>query len=223
MRAGRLAPAEDLAQRALEIKVGLDLGNTEAAARWAMAKVYAHRGRADEAREHANRSIAFSRGSGDKGWLSLAMAVLGFLELSCGDAEAAVEILGSVSRPDAARDPEIVGALPDLIEALTLTGDLDRAAARQRRLESFGSAGRAVPGLPGRRCAAVDCSRQRPVNTRPRSRPSARRWPCGISTRGRSSARAVCWPWGSRSGVESGAARPVPRSKLRPRCSASSE
>jgi DNA-binding CsgD family transcriptional regulator len=67
--------------------------------------------------------------------------VLGFLELSLGDGEAAVGWLADLpARVEAlgAREPMMFGVDPDLAEALVLAGDLDGARAAQARLEALG-------------------------------------------------------------------------------------
>jgi DNA-binding CsgD family transcriptional regulator len=87
-------------------------------------------GRVEEAREAARRGIALGESCGDEVFLLLNLAVLGFLELSVGDAAAADLIL----RPLAARleasgwrEPSIHGELPNAIEALVELGELAEA------------------------------------------------------------------------------------------------
>jgi DNA-binding CsgD family transcriptional regulator len=138
IRAGRLEIAAIHAQQSLELGLGPELGNAQAIAHWAMAKVGAHRGHAEEARGHTLRSIALSRAAQDRIWLAFATAVLGFLELSLGDPEAAVAALAPLGPRGVARDPEITMSAPDLVEALVLLGDLERAAEVQRDLETWG-------------------------------------------------------------------------------------
>jgi DNA-binding CsgD family transcriptional regulator len=94
------------------------------------ARLDAHLGRVQEARDAARRGIALSESCGDEVFLLLHLSVLGFLELSVGDAEAADRIL----RPLAARlassgwrEPSIYGELPNAIEALVELGELGEA------------------------------------------------------------------------------------------------
>ena len=71
----------------------------------------------------------------------LARHVLGFLELSLGDAEAAGGWLADLpARVEAigAREPMMFGVDPDLAEALVLAGDLAAARAVQARLDGLG-------------------------------------------------------------------------------------
>ena len=97
---------------------------------YASALVEAHLGRVEEARSAAERGIALSESCGDEVFRLQHVAVLGFLELSTGDAVAADEIL----RPLAARlsangwrEPSIFGELPNAIEALVELAELDDA------------------------------------------------------------------------------------------------
>ena len=97
---------------------------------YARALVAASLGRVEEAREAVQRGIALSERCGDEVFRLLNVAVLGFLELSVGDAAAADRIL----RPLAARleasgwrEPSIYGELPNAIEALVELGELAEA------------------------------------------------------------------------------------------------
>ena len=122
---------------------------------YARALLDAHLGRVEEAREAAERGMALSESCGDEVFRLQHLAVLGFLELSVGDAAAADGIL----RPLAARlassgwrEPSIYGELPNAIEALVELGELEEARRlladlqdRVSRIESpwgEGSAGR---------------------------------------------------------------------------------
>ena len=97
----------------------------------------------------AERGIALSESCGDEVFRLQHLAVLGFLELSIGDAAAADRIL----RPLAARlassgwrEPSISGELPNAIEALVELGELAEARRlladlqdRVSRIESPGA------------------------------------------------------------------------------------
>lgn len=112
----------------------------------ARALVDAHLGRVGEAREAAGRGIELSERCGDEVFRLQHLSVLGFLELSVGDPEAADKIL----RPLAARlassgwrEPSIYGELPNAIEALVELAELEEARRllaelkdRLRRIES---------------------------------------------------------------------------------------
>jgi len=98
------------------------------------ARLDAHLGRVQEARDAARRGIALSESCGDEVFPLLHLSVLGFLELSVGDPEAADRIL----RPLAARlagEPSIHGELPNAIEALVELGELEEARRLLAELE----------------------------------------------------------------------------------------
>jgi DNA-binding CsgD family transcriptional regulator len=97
---------------------------------YARALLDAHLGRVEKAREEAERGIALSESCGDEVFRLQNLSVLGFLELSLGDAGAADRIL----RPLAAhlsssgwREPSISGELPNAIEALLELAELEEA------------------------------------------------------------------------------------------------
>jgi class 3 adenylate cyclase/DNA-binding CsgD family transcriptional regulator/tetratricopeptide (TPR) repeat protein len=138
LRAGRLAVAEMHARQSLGLVLGMEISNGESAARWASAKVEAHVGRVEAAREHATRSIELSAQIGDEFFSAFSSAVLGFLELSLGNAAAAVARLRPLGPRGLGGDPEIAGIQPDLAEALVMTGDLEGARAVQAELAQFG-------------------------------------------------------------------------------------
>jgi DNA-binding CsgD family transcriptional regulator len=138
LRAGRVGVAETHARESLGPAMGMQISNTEAAARWASAKVDAHLGRVEAARQHATSSIELSAEVGDQIWFAFSSAVLGFLELSLGNAEAAVARLKPLTVRGLGGDPEIAGMQPDLVEALVIAGDLEGARAVHGELARFG-------------------------------------------------------------------------------------
>jgi class 3 adenylate cyclase/tetratricopeptide (TPR) repeat protein len=138
LRAGRLGLAEAHARRAFGLALGMEIANYEAGTRWASAKVDAHLGRVESAREHATRSIELSAEVGDQVWFAFSSAVLGFLELSLGNAEAAVARLKPLGPRGLGHDPELAGVPPDLVEALVMSGDLGGARAIHAELAQFG-------------------------------------------------------------------------------------
>ena len=98
---------------------------------YASALVDAHLGRFEEARDAAERGIALSESCGDEVFRFQHLAVLGFLELSLGDAAAADGILRPLAaRLDASgwREPSIYGELPNAIESLVELTDSGRRA-----------------------------------------------------------------------------------------------
>ncbi len=88
-----------------------------------------HLGRVEEARDAAERGIALSESCGDEVFRLQHLSVLGFLELSVGDPEAADRILGRLQTYASSgwREPSIYGELPNAIEALVELGELEEA------------------------------------------------------------------------------------------------
>ncbi len=102
------------------------------------ARLDAHLGRVQEARDAARRGIALSESCGDEVFLLLHLSVLGFLELSVGDPEAADRILRPLAAriaSSALREPSIHGELPNAIEALVELGELEEARRLLAELE----------------------------------------------------------------------------------------
>jgi len=143
VRAGHWPLAAGYAHRLRETAAGAEFFSADAEVHWAAALVDAHLGRAASAREHAEAGRALSREYGDVAWWTRCSQVLGFLELSLGDAAAALEHLANAynsERQLAWRDPGVLDVAPEFAEALVLAGDLDRARAIQAELVSRGRA-----------------------------------------------------------------------------------
>ncbi|HEY7602728.1 MAG TPA: AAA family ATPase [Gaiellaceae bacterium] len=105
---------------------------------YATALVDAHLGRSADARSTAARGIALSESCGDEVFRLQHLAVLGFLELSVGDAAAADRILRPLATRLASfgwREPSIYGELPNAIEALLELSELDEARRFLAELE----------------------------------------------------------------------------------------
>jgi len=104
------------------------------------AVVAAHRGLEGEAREAAGAALAAARENEDRWSEALTHAALGFLELSVGAAADAAAALGR-THEYASRvvvtEPRQWRYLPDYVEALAATGQLDLAADRLARLEQW--------------------------------------------------------------------------------------
>jgi DNA-binding CsgD family transcriptional regulator len=100
---------------------------------YARALAAAHTGQVDEARAAAQRGIAISEQIGDSVFEKQSKAVLGFLELSLGDATAADEVLRPLPLwlvEHGWDEPSVCpGAWPNSIEALVVVGEL--ALARE--------------------------------------------------------------------------------------------
>ena len=126
-RAGNWGDAERYATMSLDLQA--QLGDTFPPSKLPAAVIAAHQGRIDEARELAESAIAVAVAEGMRiaqsghGW------VLGFIELSLGDANAALVHLRRAheARADAALDPGMRLELGDLLEALVTAGELDEA------------------------------------------------------------------------------------------------
>jgi class 3 adenylate cyclase/tetratricopeptide (TPR) repeat protein len=141
VRAGNLAVADSYASEELDFALGIELSNSETGARRQRALVDAHLGRVESARGHAERALALADSMHDTAGDILSRQVLGFLELSLNDADAAVGWLAPLPARVAGmgvREPMVFGIDPDLAEALVLAGDLDGARAAQARLEALG-------------------------------------------------------------------------------------
>jgi DNA-binding CsgD family transcriptional regulator len=141
VRAGRWRLADAHARRLHEVSTGMEFFNSEAEVHWVAALVDAHLGRVESAREHAEKGHAISVACGDRAWSTNCLHVLGFLELSLGQAEAAVARLAGLPAQERAlgcREPALRCIAPDLAEALVLAGDLDGARAVAAELEALG-------------------------------------------------------------------------------------
>ena len=129
-RAGNWPLAARHAQEGYECAEQLAREQEMSALLYIRALVDACVGRVDQAREAARRGIALSESCGDEVFLMQHLAVLGFLELSVGDAAAADKILRPLAARLAAsgwREPSIYGELPNAIEALVELGELEEA------------------------------------------------------------------------------------------------
>jgi DNA-binding CsgD family transcriptional regulator len=142
---GDLTGATGYAQEAAELTSVVDDPAGSAIALVVAAQVHAHQGRVEAAREEASQSLSlFERLQWTPGAL-LAVAVLGFTELSVGDptrahavmGPATVQLFGTRLRSSLARepgepgvgDPSLLIFLPDEIEALVGMGELRQAEA----------------------------------------------------------------------------------------------
>ncbi|MGH2971766.1 MAG: LuxR C-terminal-related transcriptional regulator [Gaiellaceae bacterium] len=99
----------------------------------------AHLGQVDKARDLGEKGLAASAAAGDAGATIQHRAALGFLELSLGDAAAAVEVLRPAAELIAAECPGLhpahVPVLPNLVEASVQVGRLEDAKTFLERLE----------------------------------------------------------------------------------------
>ena len=138
LRSGRLAAADDHAQRMFAISAGSGISNYESAGRWARGLVDAHLGRVESAVEQLHLALDLARRAHDRVFALNATRALGLLELSRGDATAAATWLRPLPAEEAALDvaePMAFQIGADLAEALVLTGDLAGAGEAQGALE----------------------------------------------------------------------------------------
>ena len=165
LRAGRWQLADSYARQALEMSLGFGFWNAETMGHCSCAEVDAHLGRVESARSHAEAGLSACAEWGDLIWSIICGRIIGFLELSLGDAPAAVKRLSPL--PAQARrlsigEPAEKGFAPDLAEALILTGDLNGARAIQVELEQEGRAlGRTWAIASSLRCRGLIASAER--------------------------------------------------------------
>lgn len=115
----------------------------EVAPLYVQALVEAHRGEVDAARESVARALAVIEHTADQRGRIRCLGVLGFIELSLGDAAAAHRHLGPATELAEAAgygEPGVLRLLPNQIEALVALGELDRAEALTEWLEERGRA-----------------------------------------------------------------------------------
>jgi DNA-binding CsgD family transcriptional regulator len=140
-RAGNWAVALRLADEMIEGAEQFGMAFQGAAALYPRALVDAVLGRVEEARAAASDGLASSHVSHDDIFEAQNASVLGFLQLSLGNAAAADPYL----RPVADRleelgwgEPSVYRVLPNAIEALAALGELDEARRLLRRLDKRG-------------------------------------------------------------------------------------
>ncbi|TME04276.1 MAG: hypothetical protein E6I71_07240 [Chloroflexi bacterium] len=125
----------------------------------ASAMVAARRGLLGPARAKAKEALLLATRSGPWYVEACIRAVLGFIEVSADDPHAAYGWLAPIIEREEAggyAEPTAVHHLPDAIEALIITGDLERAAVLVGRLEQRGRAlDRAWALATGARCRGL--------------------------------------------------------------------
>lgn len=140
-RAGRYDLAARHAATAIETKLGAGFEEMGGLTFYPKALVDAFRGEVASAREYASRGWAWSEERGDLFYANCNRAVLGFVDLSLGRYPEATEHLDSVVRflrEMGVREPCVIPALPDAIEARIGMGDHDGAAGLLEDLEGLG-------------------------------------------------------------------------------------
>jgi DNA-binding CsgD family transcriptional regulator len=142
LRAGRWDLAEDFAERSCALIEGLDVGRAHAVAFGWRSLVDAYRGRLERARstllpllDEAERTNARTW------WVERLLAILGFVEFTAGDHEAADRALvrmRAIYDSMGVAEPLLDWSEPFQIESLLALGDLGRAKEALARLEERG-------------------------------------------------------------------------------------
>lgn len=136
-RAGRYRPSAGYAADAAEniVESGVTATQTHVV-RFNQALAATYLGQVEEARRLGTEGLELARANDDAFNAAWNGAVLGFLELSLGQSEAAhgylEPVVAYVDRMDAA-EPGIIPSIPDDIEALIALGRLDEAGATLQR------------------------------------------------------------------------------------------
>jgi DNA-binding CsgD family transcriptional regulator len=143
LRAGRPAAAASFAARATEMREQSGVAPSAAAlSGYVAAHAAAQLGRVEEARALTGAGLAASAAAGEVAFGLNHAAVLGFLELSLGDSDAAVAVLAPAVEQLRAVAPGMhpthIQMLPNLIEALIAVGRADEARVHLQRLEERG-------------------------------------------------------------------------------------
>jgi len=135
--------ADQYTSEQLELARQVNASNNESAALFARALVDAHLGRVEAARGAAEQGSTLAATMGDETFRVLNEHVLGFLELSLGDATRAYARLGPLVGAVHAigvGEPTIFPVLPDAIEALIGLGEPDQAEPLIKELQAQGQA-----------------------------------------------------------------------------------
>ena len=128
--------AEAYAQRGLEMSTELGLELQRLISLFNLATIHAHQGRVDEARREIVEVLERCEAKGELWMLTAGLPTLGLLELSLGNADAAVRALQRTAAllGDGDESPRRFEA--DYVEALVLAGRLDDAATTFARFKA---------------------------------------------------------------------------------------
>jgi DNA-binding CsgD family transcriptional regulator len=155
-RAGRWDRAAAYADELAAFGEQEDEQDTDPVTHYAQALIAAYRGEVDSARSLAEGGLAAGDAVGWKLWSGKNRAVLGFVELSCGDPAAAVRWLSPLAAQAdemGVGDPSVFLATADEIESLVALGRLDEA---EERLSAFDRRGHELD-RPWILCTAARC------------------------------------------------------------------
>lgn len=137
-RAGNLERAERRAEECDEVLLEAGLEAARDVSLFVLALVEAHVGHVERCRAHAEEGLHLAERHENVFYVIALRSVLGFLELSLGDAASAYEWLGPL--PDIVermgmREPGVFPFVPDLVEALASLGRPDEAEPHVAWLE----------------------------------------------------------------------------------------
>jgi DNA-binding CsgD family transcriptional regulator len=139
LRAGNWALAERYAAEGLDVVTDVSHEQARELHLWSNALVAAHRGKVDIARAFAAEGLRLAELHEDRLYVLANGSVLGFLELSVGNAAGAHERLGplvELAEHIGLEEPGVCPFLPDEVEALISLGELGGAEALLLRLEN---------------------------------------------------------------------------------------
>ena len=157
-RAGNWDAAEEYALQACRVADDSHHQPMRPIALYSLALVRAYRGQVHQARELASEALALCDRTGNVPVRSMVLSVLGFIELSLDDAQAAhshLRRLAAVSSAAGLAEPSVMQSLPDRIEALAALGQIDLAWSLMGQFEEQGkSLGRPWALATAARCHA---------------------------------------------------------------------
>jgi DNA-binding NarL/FixJ family response regulator/predicted ATPase len=133
---GNWSRAEEFARAHLDLAEQTAQESQRRQARFNLALVHAHQGRVVEARAEIAENLAAAREDGDRWTTWTTLRVLGFLELSLGDAAEAARQLQMAADLRAAIGDHSSWHEPDQIESLLAIGEPEAAAALLERFEA---------------------------------------------------------------------------------------
>ncbi len=156
---GHLAGAERWIDQGMEAARDAENSDAECWLLFPRGLVEAWTGRHDEARATAGLLMDWARRRAGRTWEFRSKAVLGSVALSAGDAQSAVtDLTEGVHMMDEAgfAHPGYVQVMPDAIEALAWTGEVDAAAALLHRLDAQAETLRMMwPSAAAERCRGI--------------------------------------------------------------------
>jgi len=159
VRAGNWDTAAAYASEGFQSTVDAGLEQARERGFSAMALVEARRGEAEFARTHAQQGLALAEAHDYRLEVIRNRSVLGFMELSVGNAKAALDYLAPLPRLTddmGLQEPGIFPFVPDLVEALASVGELKRAEPLVGWLEERGrTLGRPLALASAARCRGL--------------------------------------------------------------------